>query len=168
MEVQKIYFDMDGVVADFNRGVAELCHLPVIPISEVTEAQDDEMWKAIRAVGHFYDKLEPIPGAVQMFRTVAERYGDRCEILTGIPKKRRGIDTAGADKIAWAHRILSPDVVVNIVYAEEKKNFCKGKTCILIDDLEKNIRAWEAAGGTGVLCRSPQQMTELLHQMGVI
>lgn len=168
MEVQKIYFDMDGVVADFNRGVAELCHLPVIPISEVTEAQDDEMWKAIRAVGHFYDKLEPIPGAVQMFRTIQERFGDRCEILTGIPKKRRGIDTAGADKTAWAHRILSPDVTVNIVYAEEKKNFCKGKAYILIDDLEKNIHAWEAASGTGVLCRSPQQTMELLHQMGVI
>lgn len=28
MEIKKIYFDMDGVLADFSRGVEELCGLP--------------------------------------------------------------------------------------------------------------------------------------------
>ncbi len=27
MEVEKIYFDMDGVLADFERGVKEICGL---------------------------------------------------------------------------------------------------------------------------------------------
>lgn len=168
MEIRKIYFDMDSVLADFDRGVRELCHIPPVPIDEKSEAQDDEMWAAIREVEHFYDKLEPIPGAVEMFMAIYEKYGDRCEILTGIPKAKRGITTAGSDKTAWAHRLLSPELVVNIVYAEEKKNFCTGADCILIDDYKKNINAWEGCGGTGILCESPAQVMELLREKGIV
>ena len=31
MKVKKIYFDMDGVLADFERGVREICCLEPIP-----------------------------------------------------------------------------------------------------------------------------------------
>ncbi|MBR3516736.1 MAG: hypothetical protein IKO10_10510 [Lachnospiraceae bacterium] len=72
------------------------------------------MWEKIREVGHFYDKLDPMPGAVELFNEIYDKYGDKCEILTGIPKPKRGILTAGDDKIAWAHRILSPTFKVNI------------------------------------------------------
>ena len=39
---------------------------------------------------------------------------------------------------------------VHIVQRREKKDFAK-KDVILIDDHSKNIREWEAAGGTGVV-----------------
>lgn len=168
MDISKIYFDMDGVVADFDRGVRELCGLPVIPYSEMTEEQDDKMWAVIKTVGHFYDKLEPIPGAIELFRAVYDKYRDRCEILTGIPKAKRGILTAGDDKIAWAHRLLAPGVAVNIVYAQDKPDFCKGVDCILIDDLESNIRAWENCGGTGILHKSPEQTMAILKDRGIL
>lgn len=32
-----------------------------------------------------------MPGAKEMFDAVYGKYGDRCEILTGIPKPKRGI-----------------------------------------------------------------------------
>lgn len=32
------------------------------------------------------------------------------------------------------YKYLGEDVKVNIVFREEKKNLCKGKDCILIDD----------------------------------
>ena len=70
----------------------------------------------IKKVDNFYDKLEFMPGAEKMFRTIYEKYGDKCEILTGIPKPKRGILTAGEDKIKWAHRLLSEDIVVNTFY----------------------------------------------------
>ena len=168
MVIEKIYFDMDCVLADFNRGVRELCQLSVIPYEQKTEAQDDEMWDAIREVGPFYDKLEPVPGALELFKMVYEKYGDRCEILTGIPKERRGIVTAGSDKTAWAHRLLSPDIVVNIVYAEDKKNFCTGESCVLIDDYKRNIDEWTGSGGTGLLFTSSAQMTNLLREKGIL
>lgn len=162
MEVKKIFFDMDGVLADFNRGVEELCNLPRVEQSKADKARDDEMWARIRQIEHFYDKLEPMDGAVEMFKAIYEKYGDKCEILTGIPKPKRGILNAGEDKTAWIHRLFSPDIKVNIVFKEEKKNYCTGKDCILIDDLISNINDWESTGGTGILFKSPEDVKVLL------
>ena len=150
--IEKIYFDMDGVLADFDGGVTMLCGLkPLVQGEHRSKEEDDLMWEKIREVGHFCDKLEPMPGAVDLFNEIYGKYGDKCEILTGIPKPKRGIITAGEDKIAWAHRILLPTLKVNIVYREEKKNFCTGKDSILIDDLKTNIDDWVSYGGTGIL-----------------
>ena len=167
--ISKIYFDMDGVLADFDRGVSELCGIPAPEQGkERTKEEDDLMWEKIRETDHFYDRLEPMPGAVEMFRELYIKFGDRCEILTGIPKPKRGILTAGEDKTAWAHRLLSESLVVNIVYREEKKNFCKGADCVLIDDLRSNIADWEEYGGTGILHRSPNETIMELSKRRII
>lgn len=168
MDVKKIYFDMDGVLADFDRGVEELCGMKSVPQDQKTPGQDHAMWEAIREAGHFYDRLELMPGAKEMFDTIYGRFGDRCEILTGIPKPRRGITTSGEDKTNWVRRLLSPDIVVNIVFREQKPEYCTGKDCILIDDLGKNIQAWELYGGTGVLHRSAEETLSVLKDMGVL
>lgn len=170
MEVKKIYFDMDGVLADFAGGVRELCGME--PVSQNAKNKDlseeDRMWKAIKDAGHFYDKLEILPGTKKMFDALYGLYGDKCEILTGIPKPKRGIDSAGDDKTAWVRRLFAKDIKVNIVYREEKARFCTGKDCILIDDFDKNIREWEAMGGTGILNKSVSQTMTDLKKLGII
>ena len=166
---EKIYFDMDGVLADFDGGVTKLCGLK--PLSQGkgrSEEEDNRMWEKIRKVGHFYDKLEPMPGAVELFKEIYEIYGDKCEILTGIQKPKRGIETAGEDKTAWAHRLLSQELKVNIVYREEKKNFCKGAGSILIDDLKSNIDDWVSYGGTGILHISASDTRQRLIEQGLL
>ena len=143
---------MDGVLADFDRGVKELCNMDPLPQSEDQPVgYDDELWSKVREAGHFYDKLEIIPGSKELFDYVYNKYGDKCEILTGVPKPRRGITTAGDDKISWVRRLLSEEIKVNIVWREDKPDYCTGKNCILIDDYELNIREWENCGGTGLL-----------------
>lgn len=151
MEIRKIYFDMDGVLADFERGVAELAKMKPIDQKDKTPSQDDEMWEAIKKVDHFYDKLKPMPGAIKVFNQIYAQYGNKCEILTGIPKPKRGITSSGEDKTSWVRRVLSDDIRMNIVYRAEKKEFCLGKEYVLIDDFEKNIKEWEECGGTGIL-----------------
>lgn len=150
MNIEKIYFDMDGVLADFDRGIRDLCHMEPTNQAGKSEAADDAMWEAVKNIDHFYDKLEPMPGSLNMFQILHDKYGNKCEILSGIPKPRRGIMTSGEDKTAWVHRLLGEDIVVNIVFREEKKNYVKGAGYILIDDLEKNIKEWNKAGGTGI------------------
>ena len=167
--VKKIYFDMDGVLADFDRGARELCHMEPSPQNEGWyPGIDDPMWEKAKTIDHFYDQLELMPGAKELFDLVRNKYGDRCEILSGIPKPKRGLLTSAEDKKAWVHRLLSPDIVVNTVLREEKPDYCTGKDCILIDDLVRNINEWEAEGGTGVLYEGAENTMNKLKEMGIL
>lgn len=168
MTVRKIYFDMDGVLADFDRGLIELCSFDPHDQMIEDEAADKQMWEAIKEEKHFYDHLELKPGAEEMFRLLYDKYGSCCEILTGIPKAKRGIDTAGEDKISWVRRLLSEDIPVHIVYKEEKKNYCTGEDCILIDDYARNIEEWEAFGGTGILFEDAERTLKELTELGIL
>lgn len=57
---------------------------------------------------------------------------------------------------------------MNIVYREQKPEYCTGKDCILIDDLEKNIEAWESYGGTGILHKRAEETIARLRELGVL
>lgn len=169
MTAEKIYFDMDGVLADFERGIRGLCHMEAPSQNgKQDEKADNLMWEAVRETGHFYDRLDLMPGAKEMFDRIFGKYGDRCEILTGIPKAKRGIVTAGEDKKNWMKRMLSDRIKVNIVYREQKPEYCKGKGCVLVDDLEKNIREWEEMGGTGILHVSAENTLAELEKLGLL
>lgn len=146
--IKKIYFDMDGVLVDFNGGVKELTGITVIEQGTRSPKEDDEMWDAIRKIDHFYGKLKPLPNALKMFNDVNEKYKGKIEILTGIPKPRRNIANSGEDKIAWIKKYIGEDIKVNVVYKEEKQNYALGKDYVLIDDYIKNINEWKSSGGS--------------------
>ena len=159
--IDRIFFDMDGVLADFARGVRELAGVPGFSdLEKHTKEEDDAMWEKVRGVEHFYLRLDPIAGSLEMLGKVNAAYPGKCEILTGIPKPERGIVTSAEDKVAWTRRILSDKVKVNTVARKDKKLFCTGPDSILVDDLEKNITEWKAAGGTGILFRNAEQAME--------
>lgn len=170
MKVNKIYFDMDGVLSDFERGVREICGLA--PQSQNAKHRnprdDEEMWERIKNAPHFYGRLELMPGANELFDAVYTVYGDKCEILTGIPKPKRGVVDAEADKREWVRRLLSEDVKVNVVFREEKPKYCTDEGCILIDDMTRNIRDWNAMGGTGIKHESAEQTLEILKDKGIL
>lgn len=154
-EVRKIYLDMDGVLADFSRGVRELCGMEAAALNGKQDRKNDDlMWEAIRRTEHFYGRLELMPGAGELFHEIWRQYGRRCEILTGIPRPERGIADAAEDKIRWMHRMLSPEIRVNSVLRGEKIRFCRGPETVLIDDMEKTIREWTDRSGTGILFKS--------------
>lgn len=168
MLVEKIYFDMDDVLADFTRGVKEMVGMTPPPQDDKHKAEDNDMWAGIRKIEHFYDKLEIAPGAKKMFDALYGKYGNKCEVLTAVPKEDKNIPEAGEDKIKWMHRMLSEDIKINVVTREEKPGYCFGLGCILIDDMEKNIKNWEEIGGTGVLHKSAEETMLKLKEMGVL
>jgi len=168
MELEKLYFDMDGVLADFDRGVVELCGLPAIPQGKQTPEETDRLYDTMRGVPHFYGSLKPIDGAIEFFREMYEKFGDKVGILTGIPKPRRGIDEAAEDKRNWLKQYLPGDYEVNIVYRVEKPKLCTGKGCVIIDDYISNVKAWEQAGGTGILHTNFKETREKLVKLGIL
>ena len=109
-----------------------------------------------------------MPGAKEMFDLIYWKYGDQCEILTGVPRPERGIITAGEDKIAWTKRNLSEEVKINIVLRKEKLQFCKGPDSVLIDDRAKTIRDWKEAGGIGILHTSPKDTLDQLRALDLL
>lgn len=154
----RIFFDMDGVLADFDRGIVELCHMRPLEQGHTTPEEDAALWDGVRQVPHFYGRLEPIEGSIAMVQRVYAEIGDRCQILTGIPKPSKNIAHSAEDKTAWIQRLVSDSMQVHTVLRKEKRQYCTGPQDILVDDYDKNIREWEAAGGTGILFRSAEQV----------
>lgn len=165
MQIEKIYFDMDGVLADFDRGVEELAGIQKVKQGNDSPGADDTLWEAVRKVDRFYDRLEPIPGAIELFNTLYQRYGDKCEILSAIPKPHRNILTAKEDKLTWVKRLLPDGVVANIVYRAEKQEFAKSRGHILIDDYQINIDEWEQSGGSGILFENPESVLSQVKEL---
>lgn len=143
-----IYFDMDGVLADMQ-GMMDKYGIKYNSPTEHDPVVDQNMWDEVRKIDHFYDKLKPVEGSVELFNNLSAKY--ECQILTAIPKEKWNIPDAKEDKINWAKRYLGDDVKINTVYRPEKKDFVKGSQSILVDDLPQNIQEWEAEGGTGIL-----------------
>ena len=164
----KIYFDMDGVLANFAKGIREFGGFDPAVQGESNEKLDDQIWDIVRSTEHFYDRLEPIPGALELFRSLYHKYGDDCQILSAVPKPKRNIPEAGDDKRRWVARLLSPGIRVNIVLRKEKPDYCTGPKSILIDDYDKNIKEWETMGGTGILFTSADEVEKKLKEISVL
>ena len=143
-----IYFDSDGVLADM-KGYMDAHGIPYNPDGVCDKSVDKVMWGMISKIDHFYDKLDPLPGSVELFKELSSIYD--CAVLTAIPKEKWGITTSGEDKINWCKRWLGEEAKVHIVYRAQKADFAKTKKDVLVDDLEINIEEWEAKGGTGIL-----------------
>ncbi len=159
---------MDGVLADFDRGIEELGNYHKVAQDNNTPNEDAKLWDIVRTVDRFYNKLEPIEGAIEMFLTLYETFGTKCEILSAVPKAYRNVPTAREDKLSWVRRLLPQDVVVNLVYRAEKQDFAKNLGCILIDDYQINIDEWNKAGGTGILFKSAEDSSKKIMELAKV
>ena len=169
MEFEKIYFDMDGVLVDFNRGVLEMFRIEAGDQEAPGRKElDDRMFEAIASTPNFYFKLEPVDGMLDILNELISRYGKKVEILTGIPKPERNVVTAADDKREWIRKFVSDDLVVHTVQRREKMEYAKGPKTILIDDMGKNIDEWKAAGGTGIRFTGVEDLKKTLTEMGIL
>jgi hypothetical protein len=166
IRVEAIYFDMDGVLADFARGIREILGTEP-PVQGADKAADAELFGAIREIPNFYRRLRPIQPALELFFDLRREYGDRVEVLTGVPNPEFGVVTASDDKMDWAREFLGPEVVVHTVLRREKAQFAKGPGSVLIDDYPRNIAEWRAAGGTGVLFTDADSVRSELESLGI-
>lgn len=147
---KKIYFDMDGVIVDFEGGVKKYLNINPRPQGYHPD-YDNKLFEAMRKETHFYAKLDPIKGSIDIVKKAIEKHGiENVEILTGVPKPSRNIPEAAADKAKWIAERISPDIKVNAVLRKEKINFVENRRSVLIDDFESNVKEWRKAGGTAI------------------
>ena len=161
----KIYFDMDGVLADFDKGVNDIIGIPYQNQDQASMQYHDFLYEHMRKFPDFYYMLEPIQEMVDYLLEMYQIYGDNVEILTGIPTKKRGIDNARDNKIEWVKKYINDDIKVNICYRKDKVNYVKNEDDILIDDFNVNIKDWIKYGGTGIIHKTLEETRKELNKI---
>ncbi len=117
--MKKLFFDMDGVLVDFQSGIDKLSD----EVKKEYEGRLDE-------VPGIFSLMDPMPGAINAVHKLAKHYD--VYILSTAPWNN---PTAANDKVAWVTRYLD-DVFHKRMVITHCKNLCKGD--FLIDDREKN------------------------------
>lgn len=141
MKIEKIYIDMDGVLADFDRWKDERAK------TDPRVLDDKTLWDAVKEVPHFYATLEPMPEAF-ILMDYLRGLNVPLAILTALPR-RSSIPEAEQDKADWVKRHIG-NIEFNVgPYAIDKQRLSRPGH-VLIDDNEKNIAQWNAKGGTAI------------------
>ena len=117
--MKKLFFDMDGVLVDFQSGIDKLSE----EVKKEYEGRLDE-------VPGIFSLMDPMPGAINAVHKLAKHYD--VYILSTAPWNN---PTAANDKVAWVTRYLD-DVFHKRMVITHCKNLCEGD--FLIDDREKN------------------------------
>ena len=155
----KIFFDVDGVLADFAGGVLKYTGYPVPELSVPNEQA--LMWERLRPTEHFFALLDPLPDGLRLFRKM-QNLGYHVEILTATPSEKYGVLNCREDKEIWLKK-MDIHCPINIVARADKQYFAKDHTHILIDDFKKNVREWNEAGGKGFLYPAEGLEEELMQ-----
>lgn len=155
------HIDLDGVLADFDGAVQALGidHGPDMNrsrehMSDAQRAAKDALYARISGMD-FFRHLPLMPGALDIWTLLTPHYPT---ILTAVPrfKDPDAFARAAEDKYRWVCDYIAPIPRARFVAttSREKPNNMRanpGHLQLLIDDRKKNIEAWQAAGGTGVL-----------------
>ena len=154
----KIYCDMDGVLADFVKGVADM----------IGGKFNDKRWPELPL--DFFHRLEPMPDAKKLWGFIG-KYDPF--ILTAAPSSKRGEISlqAAEDKIKWMKRWFG--VSSNQMYPVMRKDKSKfamdgrdGRPNLLIDDHLGNIQEFRNARGIGVHHISASNTIKQLKEIG--
>jgi hypothetical protein len=161
---RKFNFDLDGVIFDFY-GTAE--RILGAPYKSLPPAVT---WGKLQQIDHFFEHLPLLEDALHLWQGAEKLIGDRGErrILTAVPRPTGKLWSAPCDKIVAVRKHISATAPVIIVPRGELKALHAAPGDVLIDDLQRNIDAWVAAGGIGILHRSARETLEQLNEYALL
>ena len=119
MEKKRLYFDMDGVLVNFQSGIDKL-----------SDAVKREYEGRLDEVPGIFSLMEPLEGAIEAVHKLQEHYD--VYILSTAPWNN---PSAWSDKVSWVTRHLD-DVFHKRMIITHCKHLCEGD--YLIDDRPNN------------------------------
>ena len=119
MNKKRIYFDMDGVLVDFESG-----------LNKIDDSVKEQYSGRLDEIPGIFALMEPLPGAAEVVKLLARNYD--VFILTTSPWNN---PTAASDKVEWVKKYLD-DVFHKRLIITHRKDLLEGD--YLIDDRGKN------------------------------
>lgn len=153
--MRRIFCDMDGVLADFERGYEETFGI------KCSKLLDNTDWDLVRSKPDFYETLPVMPDAHILWDFIRP-YNPF--ILTGVPQRLLG--DANTQKHRWAWYTFGNDTAVRCTLSRLKYEHCRPGD-ILIDDWTKYQHLWEQAGGSWVTHTDALSTIEKLKALGL-
>jgi hypothetical protein len=150
----RLFLDLDGVLADFDRGV-----------ETVTGKRPEElplktMWAALARSPAFFETLEFMQDAEALWRFCAPH---EPTILTGLPLGA----WAPEQKRRWVARMLGAHVPVITCMSRDKWRHA-GRDHVLVDDRASAREQWERAGGVFIHHVAAERSIAALRRLGFI
>lgn len=155
-KITKIYLDMDGVIADFNKRYKALYKM------EPKEAEDKKEFHKFFSefiATQQFATLDLMPDATMLLNYLS-KLNIPTEILSSTSSEKRDADIR-AQKLMWlqTHNI---GFKVNLVPGKRLKKDFSNPNSLLIDDTPVNIDQWRREGGVGIL------HTDALTTIGIL
>lgn len=139
--MNRIYVDLDGVLADFN---AEPNAVERFPIER-----------------GFFRKLKPITDNIEAIKGLLTYQKREVYIISASPNLQ-----ADSDKVLWLRNNMPWFPMENVIICrngEVKALYAKDiKNSVLLDDYGKNCREWELLGGQSIKIETKRQIMDLL------
>lgn len=157
-DVKPIFLDLDGVLADFNSAAAMVCNIDVDKVDmsrwdwfESAGITYQQFWESIEEYELFWvDIILPYHWA-QTLVDLCRRFAP--VIFCTQPGR---CSSGASQKIDWLrnHEFMD-DEKNDYIVCGDFKHMLAGSGGTLIDDRQKNIDCWRAAGGTAITFPQP-------------
>jgi hypothetical protein len=131
-----IYMDMDGVVADFVKGYKDMTG---------RNAHEDDLQTInfnCALVFNFFRKLPILEKGKELFKEL-----DKFCRIVFLTTPMDSVITCRRDKIEWIKEHFGN---YDIIFSYNKQDYAKDDCCILIDDMDYNLKPFSEAGGTAI------------------
>jgi hypothetical protein len=156
-KIKAVNFDMDGVMTNFIPSVKKITGKTVDEIEAMPEEEKYRYLSDFKKNG-FFKKMIPMPylnALVELMKVLREN-GIEVNVLSSAGNEH--FDKCRADKMAWlrSHVNFKFDNVRIVPKSPDKAKYA-GAGIILIDDREKALKPFKAAGGIAVHHTAPHK-----------
>lgn len=132
--INLLFCDLDGILADFEKGVENTFG------ENICDIRPSKLWSVINKSTTFFGNLPWMPKGRELWERIKE-YDPI--IITCVPT---GCCTATEQKIRWCQRELGPDIKVITCLTKDKSNYCYSRL-FLIDNRLPVLNSWKEKGG---------------------
>jgi hypothetical protein len=152
----KIFCDLDGVLADFERGVIDLTG------RSIDSQTSSKMWTKIFSCPKFFENLNPTSYCDDLWNKISLIGGQIPTILSGVPQGKKQYPM---EKLSWCKKNLNADMENIITCKSTDKYKYSNLGHVLIDDNYSNGIKWVHYGGIFIHHITPERTIYELERL---